>query len=181
MWPNTSMAPAGAIRPPAPGLRDAAPVDWTWVVTTTLPVLTFIGGLWWNRVDGDRRAFEQTQRETHLALQDALLELFQAAVRYAATPAPAESDAVVPSARASALDEYQAAVHRVAALGSRLADPDVSTLAVEAAERVHQLSEMSRSTPDPRFNQVSGATVLAINEALDALGALVRQRPRVWR
>jgi hypothetical protein len=62
---------------------DAAWVEWQWVVTTTVPALTFIGGLWWNRVDGDRRetrarhaaetaAFEQLQRDTHLKLQDSL-------------------------------------------------------------------------------------------------------------
>jgi hypothetical protein len=62
------------------------------VVGTTLPVLTFIGGLWWNRADGDRReqrvaqaarsaAFEQLQRDTHLELQDSLLESFRAASR----------------------------------------------------------------------------------------------------
>jgi hypothetical protein len=63
-----------------------------WVATTTIPVLTFIAGLWWNRHDGDRRehraaraaasaAFEHLQREAHLELQDQLGKMYLAAMR----------------------------------------------------------------------------------------------------
>ena len=61
--------------------------SWQWVITTTLPVLTFIARLWWSRYDGDRRerraaqaaasaAFEQLQRATYLEVQDALTKTF---------------------------------------------------------------------------------------------------------
>jgi hypothetical protein len=65
-------------------------MEWTWVVTTTIPVLTFIAGLWWSRYDGDRRerrasraaasaVFEQLQRDAHLELQALLGRLYMAA------------------------------------------------------------------------------------------------------
>jgi hypothetical protein len=53
-WPSTSTA-TRSIHASIRSTRDAAGMEWTWLVTTTIPVLTFIGGLWWNRVDGDRR------------------------------------------------------------------------------------------------------------------------------
>jgi hypothetical protein len=45
---------------------------WQWAITTTLPVLTFMVGLWWNRRDADRREDRAFHRDTILELQDTL-------------------------------------------------------------------------------------------------------------
>jgi hypothetical protein len=47
-------------------------MEWTWVVTTTLPVLIFMAGLWWNRRDADRREDRAFHRVTIVELQDAM-------------------------------------------------------------------------------------------------------------
>jgi hypothetical protein len=98
-------------------------MEWTWVVTTTVPVLTFIVGLWWNRVDGDRRerraahatataAFEQLQRATHLEVQDVLAAAFQAAGRFRRNEAETARD-------------FGTALNRANVLASRIATSEV--------------------------------------------------------
>jgi hypothetical protein len=98
-------------------------MEWTWVVTTTIPVLTFIAGLWWNRVDGDRReqraaraaaaaAFEQLQRGTHLELQDVLAAGFQAAGRFSSNEPGTDRD-------------YGTAFNRANILASRIANSEI--------------------------------------------------------
>jgi hypothetical protein len=171
-------------------------MEWTWVVTITIPVLTFIGGLWWNRVDGDRRerraaqaaalaAFERLQRETHLELQDALVKTFEAAARAAAARqaeaavhAPVQYDAAARAAAAdkvrATMDEFHAAAHRAAVLESRIDDSGIRELAMAAIDSSDALARASA----PKIQRANDSATNALEEAILELGLLVGQRPR---
>jgi hypothetical protein len=150
-------------------VRDAAGMEWTWVVTTTLPVLTFIGGLWWNRSDGDRRerrasraaalaAFEQLQRDTSLELQDALGLIFR-------------------TAAVGSMDEYRAVAMRVTALQARLADPEARLLSVEAASKATTLSQTDPTRYSDERHKAGDEAAHAMTKAVEYLGMSIREPP----
>jgi hypothetical protein len=146
-------------------------MEWTWVATTTIPVLTFIGGLWWNRVDGDRRerraaqaaaaaAFEQLQRDTHLEVQDVLAAALQAAGRFRDNEAGTDRD-------------FGTALNRANILASRIANPEVRETISTALIADQTLATASEDTFWEAHGQANNATFAAV----DALGKLVRQPP----
>jgi hypothetical protein len=152
-------------------------MEWTWLVATTIPVLTFIGGLWWNRVDGDRRetrarqaaateAFEQLQRDTHLKLQDSLAATYNAASKAAAARTSG------PDSQAD-VDAYRTATNHAAVLLSRLADTEVQTQAREAIQAAQALFSATETGIDAARAKAADALETAIN----ALGLLVRSPP----
>ncbi|MGH9251835.1 MAG: hypothetical protein ACRD0W_20300 [Acidimicrobiales bacterium] len=167
-------------------------MEWTWVVTTTLPVLTFIGGLWWSRYDGDRRehraaraaalaAFEQLQRATHLELQDVLVEMYNAASQVAAArtalPMPSfltgTGDNPVAIER-QGLKAFDAGSHRALILQSRLADSEIRALVQIATRSARVLCRATTEAEEREAEDVAGE---ALSKALSRLGALVREPP----
>ena len=146
-------------------------MEWTWVVTTTIPVLTFIAGLWWNRVDGDRReqraaraaaaaAFERLQRETHLEVQDVLAAALQAAGRFRSNEAGTDTD-------------FGTALNRANILASRIANSEVRETVSTALVADQTLATASEDGFWEAHGQANDATFAAV----DALGKLVRQPP----
>jgi hypothetical protein len=65
-------------------------MEWQWATTTTLPVVTFMVGLWWNRRDADRREDRAFHRDTILELQDTLELLWGTATGATTAKAPGE-------------------------------------------------------------------------------------------
>jgi hypothetical protein len=148
------------------------------LVTITIPVLTFIAGLWWNRADGDRRerraaqaaasaTFRQMQRDTHLELQDSLEETFRAATRFATTQ--------LASGQGSR-DEFHALLLHAVVLFSRIADPEVRTSTSMALESINMLAN---ATTEVEIEKAADSTSEALTDAVDKLGALVREPPSV--
>jgi hypothetical protein len=157
-------------------------MEWEWAVTTTIPVLTFIAGLWWSRYDGDRRerrarhaaavaAFEQLQRETHLEVQDTLTKTFHGAARAAAARQAHPSEALQTRA---ALDEFHIAAQRAVVLESRLADSGIRELVGAAIESSNALAHASGT----KLQEATDRAASALEEAILELGTLIGQPPR---
>jgi hypothetical protein len=153
-------------------------MEWTWLVTSTIPVLTFIGGLWWNRVDGDRwerraaqaaaaAAFDQLQRETHLTLQDSLAATYNAASKAAAART---SDSV----SQADIDAYRTVTNHAVVLQSRLADTEVQAQARAAIQAAQALVS---ATPETGIDHAPAEAADVLETAINALGLLVSRPP----
>jgi hypothetical protein len=165
-------------------------VEWTWVVTTTIPVVTFIGGLWWNRVDGDRRerrarrvAFEQFQRATHLELQDHLGKLYLCLKRIR-DAREGDKDLIETAdegrARSAELNaatrELDAEVLLAGALVARLYNQTAAQLANDAIHATQDLARAIVRTPnDPPSSPETVQTAMAT--VIDYLGRLTSEPP----
>jgi cbb3-type cytochrome oxidase subunit 3 len=147
-------------------------MEWQWAVTTIVAFITFIVGLWATyRTERRARraaalaAHEQLQRETHLQMQEALVEMFQAATKAVAARIVGD---------ASEMPEFHAAGHRAVLLESRIADEDVRTSVDNAIQSFQVLARVSSRTD---VTEPGDAAADAIDETVRKLGAIVREPP----